>query len=223
MKEQKFEIQDNSGDKKYFTIIPNYILNHSTANDQALYLQMKRIAGDGGTCEAGYRYFTKQLGIGFKGYQKSLRYLIDHEWITFIGKKEVETKGGIQSVNVYKVNNLWKKNIEFYEGGAESNHHRNKGGVERKCKVVSKVSQGGAESEHKKNREVRTKEEEQICFRLKTWNENQPSPIPGFIPENIVSKYGAVKIESLIDKYGVENNGFSRFLSSLKNNRGAEL
>jgi hypothetical protein len=46
------KILDNSGDKRYFTIVPNYILNHSTAIDQALYLQMKRLAGDEGLCFA---------------------------------------------------------------------------------------------------------------------------------------------------------------------------
>ena len=56
--QQEMIIQDRSGDKKYFTIVPNFILNHSSANDQALYMQMKRLAGDNGTCAVGYRYFT---------------------------------------------------------------------------------------------------------------------------------------------------------------------
>ena len=43
----KITIGDSSGDKDFFTIVPNYILNHSTAIDQALYLQLKRLSGDG--------------------------------------------------------------------------------------------------------------------------------------------------------------------------------
>jgi len=128
-KEQKgaaYQIKDGSGDKEYFTIIPNYILNHSTANDQALYLQMKRIAGEKGVCEAGYRYFTRQLGIGYKAYQKSLEYLLENNWITFKGTKEVITKGGKQKLFTYKVNNIWKLNTDYYKGGVKRNHPKPK-------------------------------------------------------------------------------------------------
>ena len=103
---EQINIKDESGDKKYFTIIPNYILNHSTANDQALYMQMKRIAGDNGKCEAGVRYFTKQLGLGASSVRKSVKYLIEHHWIDYIGKSEVKTRCGVQKVNTYKVNEI---------------------------------------------------------------------------------------------------------------------
>jgi len=149
--EKIMEIQDESGDKKYFTIIPNYILNHSTANDQALYLQMKRIAGDNGTCEAGYRYFCNQLQIGYKAYKKALQYLSTHNWITFIGEKEVLTDGGKQKIFSYKVNDIWKINNRYYKGGVESKHLNQQGGVESNAKVVSKVIQGGVKSKQKKN------------------------------------------------------------------------
>ncbi|MDE1767714.1 MAG: helix-turn-helix domain-containing protein, partial [Thaumarchaeota archaeon] len=82
---EKIEIKDNSGDRGYFTIIPNYILNHSTAIDQALYLQMKRIAGEDGHCFATEQTLRKKLGIGRQAFQKSLKYLIDHKWISFVG------------------------------------------------------------------------------------------------------------------------------------------
>lgn len=58
--------------------------------------------------------------------------------------------------------------------------------------------------------------EKEICFRLKSWNENQASPIQSFMPENIVSKYGAPRIEKLLEKWGKEDNGFSMFLGELK-------
>lgn len=150
---------DESGDKKYFTIIPNYIVNHSTAIDQSLYLQMKRIAGEGETCEAGYRYFIKQMDIGYKAYKKSINYLISNNWITYLGKKRVQTEGGVQSISSYRVNDIWQLNNEYYQGGAESKPLMPQGGAESKVKVVLEGDQGGAESKHKKNR-LRTKEEE---------------------------------------------------------------
>jgi len=137
--DDRIHIQDQSNDKKYFTIVPNFILNHSTATDQALYLQMKRIAGDGGVCMAGYRYFVKQLGIGFKRYQKSLTYLLEHNWITFIGQKKVYTDGGVQKVNVYRVNDIWKMNNSHYDkGGIKQDRLTQQGGVKRMSRVVSK-------------------------------------------------------------------------------------
>jgi hypothetical protein len=65
-KEEFFEVRDESGDKQFFTIVPNFILNHSTATDQSLYLQLKRLAGDGkrNYCYPSVRHLKKQLGVG---------------------------------------------------------------------------------------------------------------------------------------------------------------
>lgn len=108
-------IQDESGDKKYFTVIPNYILNHSTLWDREVYIQMKRITGEGGTCWTSRKTLAKQCGISERRLDKSLGYLIEHNWIEYIGKKEVLTKGGIQPVNEYRVCDLWNKNNEFFQ------------------------------------------------------------------------------------------------------------
>ena len=145
------QIQDESGDKKYFTIIPNYILNHSTAIDQALYMQMKRIAGDGGQCSTGVRYFMRQLGIGKVAIKKSMKYLIEHKWINYLGKKKVMTEGGVQQINTYKVNDIWKHNIEHYKGVAEITPPAKQGGSKKYRRVGLKMSQGVAEMAQKKN------------------------------------------------------------------------
>ena len=109
------EIKNESGDKKYFTIIPNYILNHSTLWDRDVYIQMKRITGESGTCWTSQRTLAKQCGISINRLKKSLNYLVEHKWIKFIGKKEIGTKGGTQEVNEYIVVDLWNMNMEFYE------------------------------------------------------------------------------------------------------------
>ena len=69
----KNKYKDKSGDKRYFTMIPNYIANHSSANDQALYFQMKRLAGDNETCYASEKYFKDRLKIGSKALKKSIK------------------------------------------------------------------------------------------------------------------------------------------------------
>ena len=172
---------DESGDKKYFTIIPNYIANHSTANDQSLYFQMKRIAGDEGLCEAGYRYFISKMGVGYKAFKKSRNYLLKKKWISYMGKKKIMTSGGEQMVDCYKVNDIWKINNNFYKGDTESNHLN--GGAERKPlkskvvlkehKVVSKGDQGGAESKQKKN----TKNNKNILEFFESFYSNYPKKI----------------------------------------------
>lgn len=117
---EKIKIQNDSGDRKYFTIIPNYILNHSTLWDREVYIQMKRITGEDGTCWTSRNTLAKQCGISINRLQKSIKYLVEHHWIEQIGTKPVMTKGGVQEVNEYRVCDLWNINNEFYQ--------KNKGG-----------------------------------------------------------------------------------------------
>jgi len=148
---EDINIQDNSGDKKYFTLIPNYILNHSSANDQALYLQMKRIAGDNGKCFASVRYFMKQLKVGQTAIKNSITYLVEHGWIEYVGKTERLTKGGVQLANTYKVNDIWKLNNEFFQGVSEKDPLSNKGVSEKRSGCIQEIPQGVSETISKKN------------------------------------------------------------------------
>jgi hypothetical protein len=139
-------IEDGSNDRMYFTMVPNYILNHSSAIDQALYLQMKRFAGEkngGGYCSASFRTLKKKMGVGHEVLKKSLDYLLEHKWIEHLGYRNVQTAGGVQKVGIYRVNDIWKLNTEYYQGGSESDHLT--------PKVVLKPIQGGSKQEPNKN------------------------------------------------------------------------
>jgi hypothetical protein len=118
MSKQKFE--DGSGDKNYFTVVPNYVLNHSTLWDREVYIQMKRVTGDSGTCWMSLATLAKQCEISRNRLRKSLSYLVEHKWITKIGTKTIKTSGGEQEVNEYKVADIWKMNTDFYtaKGGS---------------------------------------------------------------------------------------------------------
>lgn len=137
---------DNTGDKKYFTIIPNYIANHSSANDQALYLQMKKIVGEReGVCYASEKYFKDKLQIGSKALKKSIQYLLDHKWIEYTGLQEVETNGGVQKVKTYLVKDIWQKNIDYYQGVSEREPlTESKGVSESNSRGVQKEAKGVA-------------------------------------------------------------------------------
>lgn len=134
---RNIQVQDDSGDRKYFTIIPNYIANHSTANDQALYFQMKKHAGENGECFVSEKTLKKKLGIGGKALKKSIEYLLSHGWIKNNGIREVQTQGGVQKVKSYKVVDIWKMNNKHYEGVSER---------EPLPKGCLKVTQGVSES-----------------------------------------------------------------------------
>lgn len=108
---EDIKIIDESGDREFFTIIPNYILNHSTHTIQALYLQMKRYAGEDGRCFATQKTLMNKLGIGRQIYNKSLNYLIKTGWIEFVGM----TNGKTRPIKTYKINNIWQENSDYYK------------------------------------------------------------------------------------------------------------
>ena len=157
---EKIQIQDESGDRNYFTIIPNYIANHSTANDQALYFQMKKHAGEKGECFASEVLLRKKLKIGTKALKKSIKYLVDNKWIREDGYKEVKTRGGIQKVKVYSINDIWKMNNDFYKGYAESTPLKDKGYVESNARVCQKEDKGMPEEQLIRTKGIRTIEED---------------------------------------------------------------
>ena len=114
---EKIGLEDGSEDKRYFTMLPNYIANHSTAVAQALYFQLKRLAGEGndGLAYPGYRHLMEKLGISRNTLRKEIQYLLNKEWIKYVGKRELQTDSGKQKVKAYKIVNIWKLNIDYYD------------------------------------------------------------------------------------------------------------
>lgn len=109
MKDDRFKIIDRSGDRRYFTIIPNYIVNHSTVYEQAIYLYMKRVAGETGTCWESPKNIAKKLGIApgtVRRYQKAL---VKRGWIEIAGTHR-KTKPTIE----YRIVDLWELNTKHY-------------------------------------------------------------------------------------------------------------
>lgn len=145
-------IQDDSGDKRYFTIIPNYILNHSTVYDRDLYIQMKRIAGENGSCWMSIPNLAERMGVSDNRVKKSLKYLIEHGWIEYIGKKLIPTLGGNQYTNEYRIVDLWQKNITHYEnvkGGSPNDPPMGKGGSPNDGGVGHQKAKGGSRGDGK--------------------------------------------------------------------------
>ncbi len=119
-------------------------------------VKMKRIAGENGTCWMSIENLKKRCGIGHERLKKSIKYLLEHKWIDFVGKKEVETRGGRQFVNEYRINDLWKMNVNFYEGGSPQEALPNK--------VQRGVVEGGSPQDVKKNHIKEEPNKEDITF-----------------------------------------------------------
>ena len=110
---------DKSGDRKYFTIIPNYIINHSTVFEQTIYLYMKRVAGEEGSCWESPNNIAGKLGVDPKTVRKYQKKLVERGWIEIVGTHR-KTKPTIE----YKIVDLWELNTKYY---AEKMRGREKG------------------------------------------------------------------------------------------------
>jgi hypothetical protein len=148
--EEKFIVEDESNDKKYFSMLPNYILNHSSAIDQSLYWNIKRHAGENGTFSVSKRTLMKKMAIGYKALTASFDYLLSHNWIKSAGFKEIKTNSGKQKIEIFKIVDIWKENVSFYKqrGVPESNHLR----CSPKDRCSPKEARGVPESNTKKNK-----------------------------------------------------------------------
>lgn len=106
--QNKFKVHDESGDRKYFTIIPNYIVNHSTVYEQAIYLFMKRTAGETGTCWTSAQEIGKRLGCSRNTVVKYRNKLVKRGWIEVIGESK---RGNTNQSRVeYRIVDLWELN-----------------------------------------------------------------------------------------------------------------
>lgn len=112
---EKVILTDDSGDKKYFTQIPNMIVNHSTAYEQSLYLIMKRVAGEFGSCYVSLNFLRKKMGVAKRTVNQTIETLLKREWIEEIDKKKVQ--GGY--VRQFKIIDLWELNLCQYKSGTQ--------------------------------------------------------------------------------------------------------
>jgi hypothetical protein len=140
---ERIKIIDESNDRLYFTIVPNYVLDNSSAVVQALYAQIKRLAGDRGTTKCSRDFLCRKLNITKPTLLKTIKYLLDHNWIYEAEIQKVQTAGGKQKMKSYGIVDLWGRNFEFYDkGGKKETPPFNQKGVKNNLK-------GGKKETHK--------------------------------------------------------------------------
>jgi hypothetical protein len=241
MDDEKIKLEDESGDRRYFTIVPNYVLNHSTALDQALYLQLKRFAGEGGVCFASQKTLCKKLRVDHRTLKRSFDYLISHKWISPTGVSEVNTIGGVQSVNSYKINDLWKMNNDYYQGVVKQPPPSQRGGLN--------VSEGVVKMPTKKNREKKIEDSNAVALHPTnefillfkgvnpTYERLFGNKTQRAAMERLLAKFGAEKIRRTIEslpgiisqKYAPQittplelENKLAKLIAFVKQERGGE-
>lgn len=110
MSQTEFRILDESQDRKYFAIVPNFITNHSTLKERGFYLTLKRIAGEDGKVYYSMRELAKQCGVGKDTVNRLINSLLKRGWIKEAGTIPAKTKPRM----TYSIVNLWDKNNDFY-------------------------------------------------------------------------------------------------------------
>ena len=139
MDKEKLQIVNESNDKGYFTIVPNIVLDTYTSAERHVYIQMKKICGEGGSCWSSQTSLSFICDMSINTLKEALKGLIEKEAIALIGKKSVFTKGGLQLVNEYKICDIWKKNVDYYQSlRGMSKTDTPKRGIKSMAKGVSK-------------------------------------------------------------------------------------
>lgn len=102
--------QNKSNDWRYFTVVPNWILDNLSVYDAMLYIHIKRIAGENGQCWVSLRYFAQKLNISLGQVHKSIQNLIKLGLIEEAGVKKVKTRPR----KIYRIVDIWERNVDFY-------------------------------------------------------------------------------------------------------------
>jgi hypothetical protein len=160
MSNNKDKYTDKSGDKKYFAMIPYYIVNHSSHYEQSLYLVMKRLASEEGTCWASAATLGKMMSspeskekVSPNTVRKYREKLIKRGWI-----KKVGQKGKTKPTDEFEIVDLWELNMKFYAQKESSTSEQSPKESSTSAEIVQPVrlvsSLGGEEEETiKKNYE----------------------------------------------------------------------
>jgi DNA-binding transcriptional MocR family regulator len=146
---ERMFIDDKSGDRKYFTMVPNIVIAKSNANEKALYLEMKMIAGEDGVCWAGTRELARRLSIDRGTVRKAMKELLARGWISFIGDRNIITAGGRQAVHCYRIMDIWRQNVLYFKGGCQTDHLGSGVGV-KPARGGCQTAQGGCQTRHNK-------------------------------------------------------------------------
>ena len=108
MNENQFLIKDESSDRKYFTQIPNIIVDKYSAREAGVYLYIKRKAGERGEFFERTKVSAKNLGIHPQTFRKIREKFVKDGILEYLGERKEEIKhvGGSQQIKVFKIKDI---------------------------------------------------------------------------------------------------------------------
>lgn len=110
MKNDEFKITDRAGDKKFFTIVPNFVIDNAfSVYELSLYLFMKKVCGENGSCWMTPNNIAKRLGIAPGSVRKFQKALLGKGWI-----KKIGVVGKTKPTIEYAIVDLWQLNANYY-------------------------------------------------------------------------------------------------------------
>jgi predicted transcriptional regulator len=219
--------------RKYFTAIPNMILDHPELDiyDAMLYIHIKRIAGENGQCWASIRYLAGKMKVSNDRVIKSLQKLLKLGLIRHAGTKKIKTRPR----NVYEIVDIWEMNLNYYsnhqnntsetiENQEEVIHNPNdevcsSGEQSQKVCSCSEQTQTAKPNKSIKNQQVKRKKRNSKKNHIKEEKQNSSSsrkndydvdnsikPQPA--QKEIITKgeglFYNINIQPLIDKFGID-------------------
>lgn len=111
-KNRQLALFDESGDRKYFTIVPNIVFSKDLSlADFKLYSTIKKIAGPAGTCYMSTKRLAEEAGMSMGAVSKSKQKLKDEGLITIIRRKR---SGQGHAINHVTIVDIWEENILHY-------------------------------------------------------------------------------------------------------------
>jgi hypothetical protein len=114
MSDKSNEVVDNSGDRKYFTMIPNMLddLMDLSVYGFRLYYHLKRVAGDKGKCWQSTKNLAYWCNMSVGAVVRAKKELERLRLITITKKQSPH--GGFDYHEI-TINDIWKENINEYE------------------------------------------------------------------------------------------------------------
>ncbi len=207
-----FQVVDASGDRKYFTIIPNIVINHSTHWERSLYLIMKKLAGEKGTCYASIYTLAEKVGVSRPTVSRTLKKLVKRGWIKLLGTRPGKTR----PVREYTIVDIWKENVGNYE--RLENHRNNLSGRDRET-TETKIGKGGLPKEEPYRRRYKKNTNGVFVDKVTKWAYTRAATPPSCSRDSfkrnvlkVTEKVGIAEVQRLFEN---ETNAI-RFLTNIR-------
>jgi len=113
-KASQLALIDKSGDRRYFTMIPNLLWAPElqlTAHDILLYATIKRIAGENGTCFMGTRALAQEAKMSVGQVSKSKKALVRAGLIHIVSKRRAEDHLPVDHITI---RDIWERNVRYF-------------------------------------------------------------------------------------------------------------